>query len=419
MAVVEVTRTNIFQKFLNSLGGMVFGVIIFFIAIVILYVNDGRENPMKVATNAIEVEASSNPADYKGKFVTVTGDLTVEKPIVEEEFVNFKNTSFIALERKVEVYAWVEKKTTSTRTQIGGTDETTTTYSYEKKWVSNAENSSNFKEPQFPPNKQKPIENTNFYAEKANVGNFVFTPKTIGLRGYEPVNLTTEMLSKNSVEPETKPETKPEEDVQTSLNVNENTSVATETPVPNSSTETQSKSAEYVVSSNFVSNSEQAGVTPNIGDYRISYSGIKDTGLVTLFGEVSNSEIRNYTDPNRNVAIDGFFQSSKSEALATMNNEFQTSRWIFRIGGIALIWLALNMVTAPLTIFLDVIPFLGKASRAIIGFILLPIAILIGGVVILLSLIINNLWALILSLGIILISVGFTVYYFMNKKKKV
>lgn len=52
----------------------------------------------------------------------------------------------LSLQRNVEMYAWVENKETTTKDKVGGGQEETTTYTYEKKWTDEPQDSSVFKE---------------------------------------------------------------------------------------------------------------------------------------------------------------------------------------------------------------------------------------------------------------------------------
>lgn len=55
----------------------------------------------------------------------------------------------VKLVRKVEYYQWVEKSKSTTKDKVGGSQETTTTYTYEKKWVSSPVNSEEFHDPEY------------------------------------------------------------------------------------------------------------------------------------------------------------------------------------------------------------------------------------------------------------------------------
>jgi len=72
-----------------------------------------------------------------------------------------------------------------------------------------------------------------------------------------------------------------------------------------------------------------------------------------------------------------FYPQNRSAALDTIDKEFKTGRWVFRVIGFLVIWIGLNAIFTPFIIFFDIIPFLGKITRFLLGLFTFPIALLL------------------------------------------
>ena len=57
----EVETTGYFQRIMNSLGGVVLGILLFLAAFILLYWNEGRVDLSQVAKTAIEIPALAPP----------------------------------------------------------------------------------------------------------------------------------------------------------------------------------------------------------------------------------------------------------------------------------------------------------------------------------------------------------------------
>jgi hypothetical protein len=320
----------------------------------------------------------------KDSFVSVTGDVTVDGTISDDLFLVPKITWQSS--GTVEVYAWVEKTSSTTETRFGGGEETVTTYSYVKEWVSNSADSSNFKEPQQPQNIEKPYEDETFYQSVAQLGNFSFDPSSTGVGGFTDLALSNANTIIQSVD-------------ESSLGGN--------------------LAPSYILSGNFIYSSDTADSDPQIGDYRVSYETAASDIFVTIFGEIgSDGEINRYTDPRTNTRVGGLYLGDRAEALVSMDTAFKTGRWMLRIVGFLMIWFGMMAIFRPLTIFMDVIPFFGKLGRGFIAVATFPVALALAAIVIIISLILNNLWALILTLVLFGGAVAGGVWFYQQKKQQ-
>ncbi len=147
----EVTSQNWFSRIGESFKGILFGIIVIPVAIVVLWWNEGRAvttaNSLKEGAAAVVHVASDkvDPANDK-KLVHMTGDAKAPGPVVDPDYG--VSLPALRLERSEEIYQWVEDKKSETKQKVGGSEETTTTYTYDKKWVDEPVKSSEFKKPE-------------------------------------------------------------------------------------------------------------------------------------------------------------------------------------------------------------------------------------------------------------------------------
>lgn len=144
----EVTSQNWFSRIGESIKGILFGLIVIPVAIVLLWWNEGRAvttaNSLKEgAADMVHVAADKvDPANDK-KLVHVTGDAKAAEPVVDSDYG--VSLPALRLVRSEEIYQWVESQKSETKQKVGGSEETTTSYTYDKKWVDEPVKSSEFK----------------------------------------------------------------------------------------------------------------------------------------------------------------------------------------------------------------------------------------------------------------------------------
>lgn len=148
MAVVKTTTTSYGTRVKNSFKGIGSGILMFVIGTCLLFWNEGRtvktSRMLKGAQKVcVEANVSSVDASMEGKLVHAVATASTYETLSDAEFpVSVPNA--IKLNRRVEYYQWVEHKHEETRDKVGGSQETITTYTYSKEWVSSPVNSSSF-----------------------------------------------------------------------------------------------------------------------------------------------------------------------------------------------------------------------------------------------------------------------------------
>ncbi|MGD0577268.1 MAG: TMEM43 family protein, partial [Candidatus Staskawiczbacteria bacterium] len=158
------STTGYGSKIVNSISGVIFGLLLFVGSFVVLYLNEGRVDLSSIAKTAVEISSATVNADssLNGKLVSATGIVSSTGNIGDNLFLNPGN--YIAVERKVEMYSWVETKNTTTHNNTGGSSTTSTTYSYKKDWEENPADSSTFN---YPDGHQNPGKSLDSYTNRA------------------------------------------------------------------------------------------------------------------------------------------------------------------------------------------------------------------------------------------------------------
>ncbi|HRH94465.1 MAG TPA: TMEM43 family protein [Prosthecobacter sp.] len=184
----EVTSQNWFSRIGESIKGILFGIIVIPLMIVLLWWNEGRAvttaNSLKEGAAAVvDVSADKvDPANDK-KLVHLSGEVTTAEGAFDDEFGI--EVPALRLDRSVEIYQWEQDEKTEKREKVGGSEETITTYTYEKKWVDEPIDSSGFKKPAGHENKGEMVANNkSFPVEDAKLGAFqVPVPMVASLPG--------------------------------------------------------------------------------------------------------------------------------------------------------------------------------------------------------------------------------------------
>ena len=120
----------------NAFGGMLLGLILFIASFFVLWINEGHsarqiDKANFINKTAIAVSADSVDRTNDNKLISVASKAETKETLSDDE-VKIENA--LVLNRKVEMYQWVEKQKTEEQRNLNGSTTKTTTYSYEKKW---------------------------------------------------------------------------------------------------------------------------------------------------------------------------------------------------------------------------------------------------------------------------------------------
>lgn len=363
------TTTGYGTRIGKSFGAAIAGVVMFVGSFGLLYWNEGRTDLSNIAKTAIELPAgaASTDATAQGKLVSASGVVTSTETLGDDLYL--KPGMYLAVERKAEMYAWVETKSEKSQTNVGGSETTQTTYDYAMDWTSSPQPSSEFQYPADHENPDVVIEGDSFTVESLTVGAYTVAGD-VDLPSTAALPLKKELVS---------------------------------------------LSGGAKLSGDYVFLGTGTVTSPKLGDTRVSYS-VLDSGFDgTVFGKLASAKISKSVDADGNELY-RVFSGSRDEAIATLHTEFVTMGWVLRVVGFLMMWLGLAAVLGPLATLLDILPFLGSTTRFLVLVVTFPIAFILSAITIIVSMILQNLIALIIVLALV---IGGLIFLAKASRKKV
>ena len=188
MATTETTVESWGSRLGSSLKGVLFGFFLVLASVALLFWNEGRTVNRAKALNegasaVITVDAAKVDPQNDGKLVCVSGEVATADVLEDLKFGVSVNA--IKLVRKVESYQWKENEESTTKRGSGGSQETTTTYTYEKVWSPDLINSSAFKEAGHENPATRPVDGAEFVASNVSLGAFRLSADLISRLGPE------------------------------------------------------------------------------------------------------------------------------------------------------------------------------------------------------------------------------------------
>lgn len=352
---VTIKRTGWLGNIMNSFVGVLLGIILFLVAFPVLWFNEGRTNMATIAQASVLVDGTRVSAQTEGQQVAVAGTLSADELLGDPPY--FAAGAYVQLERKVEMFAWVEQKSTDTHKDAGGSSTTTTTYTYDKQWTSSPEDSQSFEHAQGHTNPSLPVPSTTLVVSSARVGVYTINPADITLPTTRDINLNNEIVM---------------------------------------------TSGNRRLAGNYIVLGRGSLDTPQLGDIRISYSGVSANTQAIAFGKQQGTALVPYLTRQNDRLYRVFVNTDRAGAIQEMNTEYTVIGWILRLVGFLLMWIGLGLCFGPITAFLDVLPFLGSAGRFVIGLVALPVALALSMITIVISILAHNILALIVVLGLLI-----------------
>jgi hypothetical protein len=332
----EVSNQGWLSRIGSSIKGVLVGGILILACVVALFWNEGRavNEAKRIAEGqaaCVSVDSSTVSPGNEGKEIHISGDAaTTEKPADDVFGVS---ASSIRLKRLVEMYQWKEKKEETKDTKLGGSEQTTTTYSYSKVWDDDVNDSSEFKHPEGHRNPDhKPYENVIANAENVTVGAFKLSTKLIDqMETFVPLN-----VSKDS------------------------TTLPTDI----------ASSMKFTGGGLYMGSDPE---NPQVGDTRIHFQVVKP-GPVSVIGVQTGNSFTAFVSPHGETLflMDGLKSADEMFAAEKARNAMIT--WIIRFCGCLFMWIGFMMLVRPLRVVADVLPFAGDIVGFASGFIMLLLA---------------------------------------------
>lgn len=374
----ETTTTGYGTRIVDSIKGITFGVILFFGSFILLYWNEGSVDFSVLARNAREIiSTSTSQTDaLQGSLVSTTGLLSSNEMLGDNLFLN--PGRYIVIKRVVEMYAWKERKQSKTIKNFGGSETTETIYSYEKKWRQKPYASNDFKHSEGHVNPVSSVSDIEIKVQEATLGIYKVDMEFVDL----PKNFTPLILN------------------QQNITLNQQAHLVDE---------------QYI----FVSKTGNSTFeSPEIGDLRVSYKVLPSGKMSTIFGKLDGDKMVPHVDVKGNLFY-RILSGHRDQAIHELHAEYNKFLWIFRLIGFLMMWLGLSLLLGPISVVLDVIPFFGSLSGAVIGLITFLVALPLSILVILISMILHSIIAFIIMLVLILTSIIIGLKRVNKTKKKI
>ena len=348
MAYQEVTKTSYGSRLGSSFKGIGSGLLLFVLATVLLWWNEGRAvktaKMLKTAsTECVDVADVSrvDPA-LNGKLIHATALAKTDETIADPDYGIQANA--IWLKRSTEYYQWVEHSTSETKDKIGGGQETVTTYTYSREWVGSPVNSNSFHDPDYQGvnSTRLTVPDNSVRAEKVTFGGYTLPSSMVNaIPANEPVALPAELG-----------------DGKTTY-VDNNVLYYGENPA-----------------------------APAVGDVRVTFTQ-GTGGDASILAQVVGDTFESYKHKNgKSLQVLQMGVHSMESMFETQKAANRAILWLLRILGIILVIAALRMVFNILVTLLKVLPPLAKVGElginlvtAVVGFIWSLLVILIAWVV--------------------------------------
>ncbi len=329
--VVSVTRTSWTRRLGGAFIGMVLGIIFIPLSIWLLSWNEGRA--VQTARSLTEGAGlvQSLPADRvdpaaEGRLVHVAGPIAVAGRVRDPDFGVEAPAGAVRLRRSVEMYQWREVSHSDSRVRTGGSQETTTTTTYERVWSSSAIDSRNFRVPDGHQNPPMRFAARSFTVGDATLGAFRLDERVLASVGAE------EPLVAGALPGGAAPGGKGDP-----------------------------AGPQLVDGRIYVGGDPSA---PQIGDTRISFTYARPQALSIVARQAGSGFVPFQTRAGDALlmVVAGVTPAAEMFQSAQDQNVFLT--WMIRFGGSLLMFIGWAMILRPIAVAADVLPVLGTLVRA-------------------------------------------------------
>ena len=348
MTYTETTRTSWFTKLKNGLVGTLVGIILILVAIYFLFWNEGRaiQTYRALAEGAglvVSVDSGKVDGANEGKLVHITGAVKPGAAVADPQF-GIRAEGALAVRREVEMYQWVEKSESKTDKNVGGSEDTTTTYTYSREWSARRIDSSDFKVPGGHENPDFAISSSTTTVDSADVGAFRLEGRVVAPLGDEKIIPLSQA------------------DVDRMAD-----SIATSRPVKLNQGEV------------YIGNS---ATSPRVGDLRVRFERT-DLAEASFVGRQQGDTLTGYSASNGREI---FLNAAGRKDAAAMFQQAQTENtiitWVIRVAGLLGIFIGFQLFFGLFGVVGDIIPFVGSLVRGGTAIIALVLTLIVGPVTI-------------------------------------
>ncbi len=371
-SVTETVVEGFGQRLMKSVVGVLVGIVLFFGSFAVLWWNEGNVVEEKAALDemkkaVVKTDAKAPNKAHQGKLVHASAKLESPEKLGDAPYL--VAGSYLALDREVEMFQWVEEEEKSTETSTGGSKKTTTTYSYELKWASGVEDSSKFKNPSGHQNPPLKVEVKAQKVRKATFGK---------MDGMEVVN----HLSASGKLAVTKAMLPP-------------------------------KSTHEIKEGMIYQRVSAKAKVDQLGDVRISYQALKP-GVFSVMAKQKGKTFEAYTAKNGKDKFLVFAGSKSPQSMfQSEKDSAKTFAMVMRFVGFLVMFVGMSLMGGPISTLLDFIPMIGTAGRFVMGVVFFVASAVLSATTIVLAMIANN--PIALAAFVLALAGG---GYFLYQKKK-
>lgn len=329
MPTTITTQQSWFSRLGSSIKNVITGAVFILLAIYLMFWNENRAvqtyQSLQEGAGAVQsITAESVDPNLDGSLVHFAGLARTPDVLSDTEFG--VSQEGLRLKRIVEVYQWIENSSSRTVEKLGGGTETTTTYSYDKKWSEALIDSSRFQEAEQHHNPtNKVYDSRTWTASSISVGAFTIPEEMVSsINSYQSLSLPSDLLHALPYERQAQLELQ--------------------------------NSVIYVQTNN--------PALPEVGDMRIRYEFIPLQAL-SIVAKQQGSTVAPYLTKNgRVVSLIQAGNVSAEQMFTGAVEGNKTLTFLFRLVAIAMTFIGFSLILGPLRIFVSVIPLLGS----IVGF---------------------------------------------------
>ena len=405
MAFTETRTTGYGSRLSNSCMAIPIGIILFVVATLLLWWNEGRavhraQDIKQVAKTAQSIGdiSAANPS-LDGQLIHATGTATTNDTLTDDIF-GIK-TNALAIVRSAEYYQWMEQEKRESDDKFGGKREETITYTYERGWSNAPINSSKFKDPDY-----QDVNNVIWDIEdmRSIASNVSFGAYTL------PETFIRDIISKQFADllPLTISSDNP-----TLKELNDNVIKSLgENVRPEAAQVKDSLAFVHVLGNQIYIGFNPSN--PSIGDIRLTFQQLAPSCNISLIAVPNNGTFSTFQAKHDNSEYELRIGTwTLDDMIKQANEDNETITWALRILGFILTIIALKMVFSILVTLFKLVPFLASIMNLGVSLVCAVLGIVWSLVVIAIAWIFYR-----PLLGILLLVIAAALIYWLHFKGK-
>lgn len=334
----------------KSLGGVVFGFLLFLASFVVLFWNEGRtvraaKDIAEGAANTVSVKAGKVDPANEGKLVHLTGKMCCGEKLTDPKYGVSANA--VKLKRNVEMYQWKEEKKDKSVT-------------YSKVWSATWIDSSKFEQKDGHVNLPgMPESSWQATAQNVTVGDFAVSQGLLSQANDFKTISEAQKQAKAPKPVDFQTVTGWDFDMKTT---DGGFSFSAKKAAPGATPVAGTPAA--------------VSAEPQIGDWRMIFQAVPVDTEVSLIAQQKGNSFEPYkTKEGNTLEVLKIGNHTAAQMYAAMSSSNNTLKWILRIAGFVMMFLGLGLVAGPLNVLADAIPFVGTIVGGITGLVAFLIAL--------------------------------------------